>query len=358
MTEKMTSLERTVAVLDHRIPDRVPVALHNFLMAARLMRADFREVMRSGDMLAEAQLAAWREFGHDVLMHENGVCAEAEALGCEISYQREAPPHVIVPALNSLDDIDKLRIPDPETTFPLDELLKATRVLVRETKGKVFVMGRADQGPMALALALCGPEKFLLAAADLSLRPRVLKLLAFTSRMNIVFGEAQRRAGAHGSSIGAVGSSLISPPMYDALEFPGNKAFCDAMRVVGCRSFVHSCGNETELLPHLVGTGADCLELDPLTDPRTCKDAIKSKTSVLGMLDPHGVLRRGDVQEVREHTLRIMRVMAPGGGFLMGPGCALPPDTPPASIHTVMECARTVGAYSAAGLLPGLNCAA
>jgi len=320
-----------------------------------MIRADFGDALRSGDMLAEAQLAAWREFGHDVLMHENGVCAEAEALGCEILYQPDCAPHVLSPVLKSLDDVQTLRIPDPEKTFPLNELLKATRILVRETNGKVFVMGRADQGPMALALALCGPEMFLLAAADVSLKPKVLQLLAFTSRMNAVFGEAQRRAGAHGSSIGAVGSSLISPKMYDAFELPGNKAFCDAMRLVGCRSFVHSCGNETDLLPHLVKTGADCLELDPLTDPGVCKNAVRGKTSVLGMLDPHGVLRRGNVEEVREHALGIMRVMAPDGGFLMGPGCALPPDTPPASIHAVMECARTAGSYRADGSLPQLN---
>ena len=353
--EKMTSLERTMAVLDHKIPDRVPVALHNFLMAVRMLRLDFRDAMRSGEMLAEAQLAAWREFGHDVIMHENGVCAEAEAVGCEILYQPDCAPHVLEPVLKSLDYVEKLRIPDPETTFPLNELLKATRILVKETKGKVFVMGRADQGPMALALALCGPERFLLVAGDLSMKPKVLHLLSLTSRMNIVFGEAQRRAGAHGSSIGAVGSSLISSQMYDELELPGNKAFCDAMRNVACRSFVHSCGNETKLLPHLLRTGADCLELDPLTDPQICKNTIRGKTSVLGMLDPHGVLWRGDADEVRQHSLSILRVMAPGGGFLMGPGCALAPDTPPVSIHTVMECARTAGSYNADGSLHKLN---
>ncbi len=140
-------------------------------------------------------------------------------------YQSDCAPHVLSPVLKSLDDVETLNIPDPERTFPLNELLKATRILVRETKGEVFVMGRADQGPVALALALCGPEMFLLAAADLSLRPKVLRLLDFTSRMNVVFGEAQRRAGAHGSSIGAVGSSMISPQMYDTLEFPGIKPF-------------------------------------------------------------------------------------------------------------------------------------
>jgi len=344
-----------MAVLDHKIPDRVPVALHNFLMAARMMRADFGEVMRSGEMLAEAQLAAWREFGHDVIMHENGVCAEAEALGCAILYQPDSAPHVMETVLKSLDDVAKLSIPDPEKTFPLNELLKATRILVKETRGKVFIMGRADQGPVALALALMGRENFLLAAGDENLRPKILKLLDFTSRMNVVYGEAQRRAGAHGSSIGAVGNSLISPQMYDELELPGDRNFCDAMRAVDCRSFVHSCGNETRMLPHLIRSGADCLELDPLTDPGVCKRETQGKVSVLGMLDPHGVLRRGNVEEITSHTMEIMRTMAPHGGFLMGPGCSLPPETPELSIHTVMECAKGAGVYAADGSLPMIN---
>lgn len=344
-----------MTVLDHHVPDRVPVALHNYLMAAGMTGGDFGDVMRSGDLLAEAQLVAWRVFGHDVIMHENGVCAEAEALGCEIHYPRDSAPHVKETILKSLDDLSKLSIPDPETTFPLNEMLKATRILVKETEGKVFIMGRADQGPVALALALMGPENFLLAAGDDAQRPKVLALLDFTTRMNIVYGEAQRRAGAHGSSIGSVGSSLISSRMYNELELPGDRKFCDAMRAFGCWSFVHSCGNETRMLPNLISSGADCLELDPLTDPKACKQATQGKVSVLGMLDAHGILRRGTEDEIRHHTLDIMRIMAPHGGFLMGPGCSLPPETPAQSIHTVMECAKTAGVYSSDGTLPELR---
>ncbi len=58
------------------------------------------------------------------------------------------------------------------------------------------------------------------------------------------------------------------------------------MRAVGCRSFVHSCGNETRMLGHLIRCGADCLELDPLTDPATCKRETQGKVSVLGMPIP------------------------------------------------------------------------
>ena len=353
--DNMTSVERAKMVLEHKIPDRVPVGLHNFLMACRMIGADLREVLRDGEALAQAQLAAWREFDHDVIMHENGVCAEAEALGCGICYRSDIPPHVEEPVVQSWSDVDKLHVPDPETTFPLNEMLKATRILVRETQGKVFIMGRADQGPMALAAALCGPEKLLLAIMDESLRPAVLRLLDICVQTNIAYGLAQQRAGAHGSSIGAYGSSIISPAMYDELEFPGDKAFCVAMRGAGIYSFVHSCGDEAHLLPNLIRTGADCLELDPKTDPRICKDMIRGKISVLGMLDPKEILWRGDAQEVRRHTLEIMRVMAPGGDYIMGPGCALAGDVPPANIHAIMECAKHHGVYAADGSLPSLN---
>ena len=353
--ETMTALERTLVVLRHSIPDRVPVALHNYLMACQMAGGDFGQILRSGEMLAEAQLIAWREFGHDVIMHENGVCAEAEAMGCVIRYPANGPAHVEETVINTAADIDKLELPDPETTFPLNEMLRTTRILVKETRGRVFILGRADQGPMALAAALWGPQNLLLAAAEPEMRPAVLRLVEKCARMNIVYGAAQQRAGAHGTSIGSYGHSLISTRMYDELEFPGDKAFCDAMREIGCISFVHSCGDETKLLPNLVATGADCLELDPRTNPQECKRAIRGKTSVLGMLDPHGVLLRGDVDEVRNHTHEIMRAMAPGGDFLMGPGCALPADTPPPSIHTVMECARTAGVYAADGSLPNLH---
>ncbi len=80
----MTSLERVCAVLQGHVPDRVPVALHNFLMACRMVEGDLRETLCDGKALAAAQLAAWREFGHDVIMHENGVHAEAEAMGCTV----------------------------------------------------------------------------------------------------------------------------------------------------------------------------------------------------------------------------------------------------------------------------------
>ena len=78
----MDAIERVTRVLRGELPDRVPVGLHCYLLACRMLGGRFDEILRSGELQAEAQLKAWRTFGHDVIMLENGVCAEAEALGC------------------------------------------------------------------------------------------------------------------------------------------------------------------------------------------------------------------------------------------------------------------------------------
>jgi uroporphyrinogen decarboxylase len=353
--ERMSSFERVHAVLTHRIPDRVPVGLHNFLMACHMCGADLSVVLRDGEALAAAQLAAWRELGHDVIMHENGVHAEAEAMGCGVRYQRAIAPHVDDPIVKTCADIDRLQVPDPETTFPLNELLKATRILVAETGGRVYINGRSDQGPIALALALCSPERFLTWVAEPEMRPAVCRLLDICSRMNIAYGEAQVRAGAHSSTIGLAGHSLISPATFDELELPRARAFCRAMQRLHASGWVHACGNETSMLPNLLRTEAACIELDPLTDPTTCKRATEGRATVLGMLHPVHVLREKTADDVRQHAHEMLAQLAPRGGFLMGPGCALPPDTPPANIHAVIDAARTFGQYAPDGSLPNLR---
>jgi uroporphyrinogen decarboxylase len=347
----MNSLERTVKVLQGGVPDRVPVALHAYLLACQMHGGRFDEILRDGARMAEAQLAMWRTFQHDVIMLEIGVCAAAEALGAKIRYTADGPPHVEEPLIKRLDDLEGLRVPDPERTFPLDQMINTTRIVARGTNGGVFINGRADQGPIALALALVGPERFLTMLVDAEHHPWCRRLLRLCSDVNVAIGEAQLRAGAHSSTIGLAGTSLISPGVFDAFELPGAKRFCQAMQQAGGFAFVHACGHETMLLEHLLATGANCLELDPATYPATCKRTIHGRASVLGMLDPSQVMRFGAPRDVDNHARQIMATMASNGGLLIGPGCALPADTPPENVLALMESVRRWGVYGDDGEL-------
>ena len=46
------------------------------------------------------------------------------------------------------------------------------------------------------------------------------------------------------------------------------------------------------------------------------------------MIDPVQVMRFGTPETVRRQATQMLATMGPGGGFIIGPGCALPADTP------------------------------
>lgn len=349
----MTSLERTMAVISGSIPDRVPTDLHNFLMAARMSGIPLSECLQSGEPMAESHLIAWRYFNHDMILVENGTTAMAEAIGCGVVHGDQTAPRVVDPVLKSLDDVDKLRMPDPEKDFPLTEVLRAVRILRKELGDSVFIMGRADQAPMALAAAIRGHEQFLLDLGACEDPAAIERLLDFCLAATTRFALALKRAGAHGTSIGEFGSDSISPAMYRTYALPRLKKFFHAMKQADFPAALHQCGNTVAVLPDMVASGAGILELDPHTDMRAAKEATRGKTTVLGMVDPANVLHRGSPDLVREKSIEALDIMAPGGGFVLGPGCALMPETPEDNVMALIECARKFGVYNSDGTLAG-----
>lgn len=347
----MTSLERTLAVLSGRLPDRVPVALHNFLMAARLAGQPLPIGLQDGDLLAEAQVAAWRVFGHDVLLVESGTTAMAEALGCDAHYPEDAAPRVVAPRVTRLDDVDRLRVPDPEAAPSLARVLQAVRRLRRELGDRVFIMGRADQAPLALAAAVRGYQPFLTDLLEPEAAVPLARLMDLCLEATTRYALALRDAGANGTCIGELGADVISPALYRRHTAPRLALFFAAMRAARFPAGLHQCGRTTPVLADMVGSGASFLELDPRTEMAAAKDATHGRAAVLGMVDPASVLHRGTPAEVAAHSRDALARMGPGGGFLLGPGCALVPETPPENVAALVAAAVEYGRYTADGAL-------
>jgi len=60
----------------------------------------------------------------------------------------------------------------------------------------------------------------------------------------------------------------------------------------------------------------------------------------LGPIDT-GLLYTGTPEEVDAACCHAIEIMAPGSGFILGPGCALGADTPAANIHALVEAPRS-----------------
>jgi uroporphyrinogen decarboxylase len=360
--ETMTSVERTWTVLRGGIPDRAPVDLHNFMMTAHASGQPFPEYFQSGEAMAEGQIKAWREFGHDVLLIENGTAALAEACGCQVEYMTESAPVCHGPAIKSLDELDKLTVPDPYKAHPLKENLKATRIVAQEIGSQAFIIGRADQGPFSLASMILGMDVFLYYLALSQKRPRggapadknielqrqLHRLLEFSLEVTTRYALAQIEQGAHITSIGESlsGPDVCSPKTYKEFEWGYAKKMVEQLKANDILLAYHICGDATAIVPEMVETGAAVLELDYKSDLPKIKAATQGKATILGPIDPSAVMALGTTDLVTQKCREAIEILGPGGGLILGPGCALPPITPPENIHAMVEAAKKYGRYS------------
>jgi uroporphyrinogen decarboxylase len=216
--------------------------------------------------------------------------------------------------------------------------------VVRETGGGAFVMGRADQGPFSLACEIRGMEAFMMdlaSAATAEALDKIHRLLDFCRQVVTRFAFAQLEQGAHCTSIGdsPSGPDVLSPRFYRQFAWPYVKQMAQELNASGGLLSYHICGNATAIVADMVATGAPMIEIDQKSDQLKSKAAAGMATLV-GPVDPNTVMALGTAADVREACRVAIQNLGPGGGFILGPGCALPSSTPDENIDAMMEAAR------------------
>jgi len=344
----MTSVERCRTVLDGGIPDRVPVCLLNFMPAAAMAGMSMREYCTDGTAMAQAHIAAWERYGHDMIDLENGVAALASAVGCSVDFEEDtSPPWVTGPALERIEDVDRLRPIDPSSDGMLPEIVNATRLISEAVGDRAFLLAEADQGPFSLATQIVGIEEFLIALMEPSKHEYVHRLLEYTTQQVITYGRALIDAGAHMTGMGdsIAGPDVCSPEMYRQFALPYEREVVETLAAEGVRIGLHICGDATRIIDDMVRTGSPLLAVDFKVNRKAAKEAARGVTALIGTTDPSAVLTRGTPDDVRAAARLDLEILAGGGGFILAPGCALPYETPDENIRALVETAQAEGWY-------------
>jgi MtaA/CmuA family methyltransferase len=344
---EMTSIERVQAAIDLKKPDRVPVDLHNFQPAAYATGMSLSEVFQDGELLAQAMMDAWREFGHDMILLENGTACNAQACGVEVAYRDDAAPAAHKPIIENLEDVVNLEVPDPYKTFPMNEILKATKILSKEIGDQAWICARADQGPMDLSAQLRGMSELMLDIALDEQDELIHALLDYSRQVATRYAYALIECGGHSTSIGEpiAGPDLLSPSHYKQYPWIHEKRMVAELKEKQIILHNHICGNTLPIVEEFIATGAQVLEIDHKTDPVIVKDAARHKTCLLGNIDT-GLLMDGTPDKVDEACKQLIEIWKPDSGFILGPGCALGTTTPADNIHILVESAKKYGNYN------------
>ena len=142
------------------------------------------------------------------------------------------------------------------------------------------------------------------------------------------------------------GPDVCSPSVYNRFAFPYQKRLIETLRAEGKEIGLHICGNATRIIASMVDTGSLFLQVDYKIDHHQCKLVATGKTTLVGTVDPSAVMAFGTPEDVTARARHDIELLAPGGGFVLSPGCTLPAATPNENVTALVEAAWMYGRYS------------
>jgi len=343
----MNSLERVQTVLAGGVPDRVPVCLHNFMLATREAGVRMEDYRTDPEAMAGTHLHAVEKYGYDCVLIDTDTTLLAEAMGAKSECAPGEPGRIVKPAIASLEEVDKLRVVDPEKDGRIPVLLEAVRILRKKIGSEIAIRGNADQAAFGLACLVRGVQDFLMELVDDPENPLIARLLEICYQSHLATHRAVAKAGAHFTSLGdsLAGPDVCSPAMFNRFARPYEERLVGDLAADGIFVVIHICGDTSRILPALSEYDSCGFELDYKTDLVKAKNTVGAQHVLFGNIDPSGVIAMGSAGQVREAARQLMNVWKPGARFILNAGCAIPPNTPPENVQALVSAAKEFGEY-------------
>lgn len=327
----MNSLERTVAFLRGEPVDRIP--FHPIVMrfAARHAGAPYRSFCLDPNAHVEAMARTARDFGMDWVNVMSDPYAEVEAFGMDVHYPEDGLPHEVGPLAPDASAVDSIRAPEDLRHPRVAGRLRQLEAFAARFGDRQFVVGWVE-GPFAVYALWRGLAD---ACLDLYDAPATVKRgVALAVDFAKRFAEAQVRSGAHAIGIGDAACSQIGPEQYREFFLEGEREIVAHVHSLGALAKLHICGNTSKLLPDMIATRADIVDVDHLAGSMAPFVSLLGGDQVFcGSSDPVRVVRDSDAESVIQSVLRCRREAR--GRVIVSAGCEIPPDTNPEHLHAM-----------------------
>jgi len=333
----MTGRERILAVIKGEPVDRLPLMPITMMFAADQIGVAYKEYACKYRVLVDGQLKTAERFHFDYLSAISDPAREAADLGAEIEWFDDQPPALVEMRALLADKrrLLTLEIPEPASGGRMLDRVLAVELLKRKAGDSKLVEGWVE-GPCAEGADLRGLNTLMLDFLD---DPAfVSDLFDVVLDLALRFAQAQIEAGADLIGIGDAAASLIGPSIYKDFVFPYEVKLIEGIHEMGALARLHICGRTEKLLPWMVKSGADILDLDWMVPMGRAREEGGPGLVLLGNIDPVKVLRNGSLDEVRAGISECHRQA--GRSYIIGAGCEVVRDTPPENVLTLAEYSR------------------
>jgi uroporphyrinogen decarboxylase len=346
---ELLPLERVLCTAFFREPDHVPVT--HFLLGAarRLTGISYEQFSRDPELAADAYIAANELIGGDVLYTVIDLSVEAADFGQEMVYPSysTAHPNYDNPRIATPDDYERLEVFDPRKSPRMSMGIELGRILSKKAGIRYPVMGFIF-GPLGVLAIMRGAQRLFV---DCLKHPEKVKVaLEIITEVLVDYARAQCDTGVDAVMLDTLfgSQSGVSRELWVEMEGVYVKRITDEIRRCGTLVALHNCGTrpyldlQLEYMAPLIVSLADVP--DDCKDLAELKQKYHGKTAVAGFIRTDSILMESP-QRIMDIAHEQIRILAPGGGFVLAPVCEYPPNADLINALAITRAAAVRGRY-------------
>lgn len=334
----MNALTRTLSFLSNAAVDRPP--LHPIIMrfAAHYAGVKYKDFCLKYRAKCEAMIQCAQDFGLDWVTVMSDPYAEAEAFGLKVHYPEDNLPLQQGYLLHSADEVSILTVPDITEGSRMQSRVQEIEYYHHSVGNRYFIVGWVE-GPLAEYADLRGLEAACLDFYDAP--SQIERAFDIITENALQFITQQVQAGAHCIGIGDAACSQIGPQLYRDFCFEREKQLVEHIHSLGAVAKLHICGDTTDILPQMIQTGADIIDIDHLVGPfEHFIPLLGERQVVSGNTDPVAVIQdstREQITAAVEHCFKQSQ-----GRGIVSAGCEITPGTSAANFQAYSNAAHNL----------------
>jgi len=381
----MTSRERVLAAINHEEPDRVPIVI-GASNATSLKAKPYRRLKSlSGIQAEEHFLYDWPELGTiapdeaTLLRLRSDVRGVLDRLPQAVYQQnQERPAHspfiddwgigqveyepdVWFPSIHpmvaatTLEDIAAYPWPDMNDPYRVAHVRQQARHLAQDNQFAILATPWL-LFPLERAIAMQGMEAFF--SNLVSNRDFATALLEkIASLCKTLMGHFLQELGDYvdiikiGDDLGMQTGLLISPRMYRQVLKPIHADYIEFIKErTNAKVFFHTDGDVSDLVEDFIEIGVDILNpiqtsAGKMADLEALKKSCGRRICFCGAIDTFRVLPYATPEQVRQEVRRVIKILGPGGGYLLATVHTILDEVPGENILAMVDAVEEYGYY-------------
>ena len=382
----MTSRERVLAVLEHEMPDRVPIVI-GVSNATGIKMSTYKGIKTLADIQApDDYIYQWPELGTakidemtmqrlhsdvrgvrdihpaETLERNQSRDPHAPFIDSWGSGQTEIAPGEWFPGVHPLKEATTIQDIEDYPGWP--DMSDPSRIA--HIRNAAAGLAAADEYaimatpwllfPLERAFAMQGMDTFLL---NLAIYPDFARaLLEKTAQLCKELMEPFLEVLGDdvdiikiGDDLGTQDSLLMSPDMYREILKPIHADYINFIKErTKAKLFFHTDGDVVPLIDDFIEMGVDILNpiqtsAGKMSDLSGLKERFGKNIVFCGGIDTQLVLPNGTVEEVRDEVRRVIRLLGEGGGYMVSSVHTIMNDVPPENVLAMVDAVKEFGSY-------------